>query len=218
MSHGWPSTVAEAKAIQASLREKVRPAGRIAAVRRLGGVDVHYAPRKNLAFASAVVLDAVTLEVVESAQAASPVSFPYVPGYLSFREAPVALRALGLLRDPPDLLFVDGQGLAHPRRFGLACHLGLLAGLPAVGVAKSRLVGEHATPSLDFGATTPLRDGAEVIGAVVRTRARVSPLYVSVGHRIGLDDAVDWVLRATRGFRLPEPTRIADRLSRLHPL
>jgi deoxyribonuclease V len=140
------------------------------------------------------------------------VAFPYVPGLLSFREIPVVLDALGKLRHPPDLLLCDGQGYAHPRRFGLACHLGVLTGIPAIGVAKSRLIGEYAEPGSNKGDWSPLMDGGEVIGAVLRTRDNVNPVYVSVGHRIELDAAQRIVLACATRYRLPEPTRLADRL------
>jgi deoxyribonuclease V len=136
------------------------------------------------------------------------VTFPYVPGLLSFRETPVLLEPLSRVRKP-DLLLVDGQGFAHPRRFGIACHLGLLLDVPAIGCAKSRLCGEHAEPDWAAGSQAPLRDGGQVIGAVLRTRDGVNPIYVSVGHRIGLAEAAEWVLRCCRGLRLPEPTRLA---------
>ena len=139
--------------------------------------------------------------------------FPYVPGLLSFREAPAALAALGQLKTSPDILLCDGHGLAHPRRFGLACHLGLLSGLPSIGVAKSLLTGEHAPPAQERGAWTPLLDGGEVIGAALRTRPGAKPVYVSIGHRISLESALQVVLRCTGRYRLPETTRQAHRLA-----
>jgi deoxyribonuclease V len=139
--------------------------------------------------------------------------FPYVPGYLSFREAPAALAAMRRLRRDPDLIVCDGQGFAHPRRFGLACHLGLLANLPSIGVAKSRLIGEHAVLGSQRGEWVPLVDDGERIGVVLRTRTGVRPVYVSVGHRISLETAIDYVLRCTTRYRLPETTRQAHRLA-----
>ena len=218
MAEPWPTTLAEARTVQEALGPQVRASGDLPPLRRVAGVDVHYAPNRGLAFAAAVVLDATSLEVLESAMATVPVAFPYVPGYLSFRETPAALAALALLECRPDLLLVDGQGLAHPRRFGLACHIGLLTELPTIGVAKSRLVGTHTEPATALGAREPLYHRKAIIGAVVRTRAAVRPLYVSVGHRIDLEAAVTAVLALGRGYRLPEPTRLADRLSRIHPL
>ncbi len=163
-----------------------------------------------------MLIDAASLEIVQSAQAAEPVRFPYRTGFLSFREVPVALRALGLLDAAPDLVMVDGQGRAHPRRFGLACHLGVLLDKPTVGVAKSRLVGRFAEPGPTAGDQTPLEDKGEIVGAVLRSKRACNPLFVSVGHRIDLRAAVAWVNRTTRHHRLPEPARLADRLSRAH--
>lgn len=216
MTEGWPTTVAEARAVQEALRHRVVVAGAFPQARRIAGVDVHYAPTRGLAFAAVALLDAATMEPIESAMAAVPVSFPYVPGYLSFRETPAVLAAVAALSAPPDLLMVDGQGLAHPRRFGIACHIGVLLDLPTIGVAKSRLCGTFEEPGVALGCRSPLVHGHEVIGTVLRTRERTRPLFVSAGHRIGQDAAVAAVLAALRGRRLPEPTRVADRLSRAH--
>lgn len=213
----WPTTTAEARAVQDDLARRVIAEDDGAEVRWVAGLDVHYAPRRGLAWAAAVAIDAATLELVASALACAPLAFPYVPGLLSFREAPAALAALALLRPRPDLVLVDGQGRAHPRRFGLACHIGVLADLPTIGVAKSRLLGDHAAPPETAGSWVPLRDREEVIGAVVRTRAATKPLFVSIGHRISLGRAIDWTIRLCAGRRLPEPIRLADRLSRVHP-
>jgi deoxyribonuclease V len=185
--------------------------------RRIAGIDAHYAPARGLAWAAVTVLDGASLELVESAMAAVPLGFPYVPGYLSFREAPAALKALGLLREKPDLLMVDGHGYAHPRRLGVATHIGLLADIPTVGVAKSRLVGTHDEPGPARGSAVPLNHQGERIGTVLRSRDGVRPLYVSVGHRLDLASAVSLVLSTLRRHRLPEPTRVADLLSRAHP-
>jgi deoxyribonuclease V len=214
----WPTDLEGARAVQEALRGRVvTEGGPPNPLRRIAGIDVHYAPERGLAWAAVAVLDARTLDLVESALAAVPVSFPYVPGFLSFRETPAVLAALPLLSAPPDLLMVDGQGLAHPRRFGIACHIGVLTGLPAIGVAKSRLFGSHDEPGPARGSAVPLRHRREVIGTVLRNRDRTNPLFVSVGHRIDLESAVELVLATTRGRRLPEPTRIADLLSRAHP-
>ncbi len=214
---GWPATVAEARLVQEQLRPRVITSGTITAPRRIAGIDAHYAPTRGLAWAAVAVLDGTSLELVESAMAAVPLNFPYVPGYLSFRETPAALAALALLREPPDLLMVDGQGYAHPRRMGIASHIGLLADIPTVGVAKSRLVGTHDEPALARGSAAPLHHQGERIGTVLRSRDGVRPLYVSVGHRLDLASAVSLVLATLRRHRLPEPTRLADILSRAHP-
>jgi deoxyribonuclease V len=147
-----------------------------------------------------------------------PVSFPYVPGLLAFREGPVVLAALEQLMDRPDVLMFDAQGLAHPRRMGLAAHLGILLDIPAVGCAKSRLCGEHVSPGEGKGAWAALKDGDEVIGAVVRTRSRVRPVYVSIGHRVDLETAVSLVLSCAPRYRLPEPIRWAHRVAGGHQL
>jgi deoxyribonuclease V len=212
----WPGSPAEARAEQLRLAPRVVREDRLGPVRFVAGLDVHYDPARRLAFAAAVLLDAASLELRCSALAGVPLSFPYVPGLLSFREAPAGLAALSLLDPRPDLLLVDGQGLAHPRRFGLACHVGLLADLPTIGVAKSRLLGEHEAPPREAASWVPLEDRGEIVGAVVRTRTAVRPLFVSIGHRVSLETAVAWTLRLCAGRRLPEPTRLADRLSRCH--
>ncbi|MCW5851852.1 MAG: deoxyribonuclease V [Anaerolineae bacterium] len=164
--------------------------------------------------AAAVALSWPSLEGLAVAIVEQPPTFPYVPGLLALREAPAVLAALQQLKLTPDLLMVDGQGIAHPRRCGIATYLGVTLNLPTIGVAKSRLVGIHAEPGPQVGDWTPLLDGAEVIGAVLRTRLRANPLYISVGHRVDLRTALRFVLAALRGYRLPEPTRQADRASK----
>jgi deoxyribonuclease V len=188
---------------------------RLGQVRIVAGVDAWVEPQGDRIWAAAVALGLPDLELKESAIVCRRVAFPYRPGFLSFREAPAALAALERLRTRPDLLLVDGQGLAHPRRFGLACHIGLLAGVPTIGVAKSRLVGRYEEPGSDRGEWTPLVDDGDTIGAVLRTRPRTRPVFVSVGHCISLQTAVEFVLRCTPKFRLAEPIRLADRFSRI---
>ena len=258
------------------MRGKVVARDRLGKIGTVAGIDVGFEKHGTVTRAAVVVLDFPGLTPVEQAIARQPTRFPYVPGYLSFREAPAVLAALKKLRTRPDLLLCDGQGLAHPRRFGLACHLGLLLDIPSIGVAKSRLIGVHAEVPDMKGAWAPLLDhpsspsdrdedshllplslrerakgeggipharaplpkgeggepsalardlvhsgasrGArrahpEIIGAVLRTRAGVKPVYVSVGHRISLATAIDYVLRCTTRYRLPETTRYAHRLA-----
>jgi deoxyribonuclease V len=209
----WPTNLAEARAVQESLRGQVIAADRFGRLNTVAGVDVGFEKNGTVTRAAAVVLEFPGLEPREQAIARQPTRFPYVPGFLSFREAPAVLAALEKLRAKPDLLLCDGQGLAHPRRFGIACHLGLLTDIPSIGVAKSRLVGTHDEVPQQKGAWRPLKDGDEVIGAVLRTRTRVSPVYVSVGHRVSLASAIDIVLRCTTRYRLPETTRRAHRLA-----
>jgi deoxyribonuclease V len=201
-----------AKALQDRLRQAVLVEGSRSGVRHVGGADVSYGRGEERARAAVVVLEVKTLRTVDSAIWEGPVSFPYVPGYLSFREAPAVIEAWRRLRIVPDLLLVDGHGIAHPRRFGLASHLGLLLDVPTIGVAKSVLVGEATSPGRKRGSRSSLTHRGERIGTVLRTRDGVSPVFVSVGHKISLPTAERWVLRCGGGFRLPEPTRRADRL------
>ncbi len=213
----WPRTPQEARDIQEELRHRVVTEDRFGNVRIVVGLDAHYAPQQSLVWGAAAALSYPDLQLLESTLACAPLTFPYVPGFLSFREAPALLAALECLSLHPDLLLVDGQGLAHPRCFGLACHVGVLAELPTIGVAKSRLVGSYEELEPARGNSTSLISQGEVLGAAVRTRNNTRPLFVSVGHRIGLASAVQWVLRCAGSYRLPEPIRAADRLSRMHP-
>jgi deoxyribonuclease V len=208
--HRWRVTPRQARDIQLRLAARVRVTPLGAEPRFVAGVDSAFAAGSCIA--GVVLWDARTGGVVEQHVARRPLVFPYVPGLLSFREAPAILAALRRLRRRPDALLVDGHGLAHPRRFGIACHLGVLVGLPTAGCAKSRLVGAHAEPGAARGARTPLRDGAETLGSVLRTRDGGKPIFVSVGHRIDLASAERLVLACARGHRLPEPTYLADRL------
>lgn len=210
--HPWPSSAEEAEALQERLRGLVREEPGPRSVRTVAGLDVAYAD--DLVAAAVVVLDAGTLRPVETAVAVERPSFPYVPGLFAFRELPALLSALRRLETVPDLLVCDGHGRAHFRRFGLACHLGLLTGLPSMGVGKTFLVGEHVEPGRERGSFTELVHEGEVVGRTVRTRTGVRPVYVSVGHRIDLDTATRCVLELTPSYRLPETTRLADRLSR----
>jgi len=178
----------------------------------IGAADVSFNRRGTLLYAAVVVVRASDFAVLDQAAVEHPAAFPYVPGLLSFREAPAVLAAFERLRVRPEVLLCDGQGIAHPRRFGLACHLGVWLELPAVGCAKSRLCGEHGPLAVDRGACTPLIDQGRTIGAVVRTRRGVKPLYVSAGHLCDLETAVQLVLATTPRFRLPVPARLAHQL------
>lgn len=213
----WPATPAEARALQERLRPRVETVDRLGGVCVVAGADVHYDARRGLARAAVVALEAETLAPREQAVVERRIDFPYVPGLLAFREAPAVLAALQRLAAMPDLLLVDGHGTAHPRGFGLACHLGVLADLPTIGVAKSCLVGDWAEPARERGARAPLLHRGAEVGAVLRTRTGVRPVFVSIGHRVSLATAVDWTLACARRFRLPEPVRLADRLSRAGP-
>lgn len=212
--HSWDLSPTEAVAVQKALRHQLILQNQLPdTVQRVAGIDVGFEGRGAITRAAVAVLDYPSLALVESRIARRPTQFPYVPGLLSFREVPAILDALSLLEQPPDLMLIDGQGIAHPRRFGIASHLGVITRIPAIGVGKTRLVGTHGPVPEIRGLWTPLMDAGEVIGAVLRTRVRVSPLYISAGHRIGLESAVDWVMRCTTRFRLPETTRYAHRLA-----
>jgi deoxyribonuclease V len=211
--HRWDLTPAEAIALQTRLARRVVRVDRLGPVRRVCGIDVGFEDDGRVTRAAAAVLSFPELKLVDFALARRPTAFPYIPGLLSFREAPAALEALGALRVVPDLLLCDGQGVAHPRRCGIASHIGVLAAMPSIGVAKTRLVGAHGRVPARRGAWAPLTDGGERIGAVLRTRAGVNPLYVSSGHRVSLESAVRWVMACTTRYRLPETTRWAHRLA-----
>ncbi len=216
LTESWPTSPEEARRLQERLRDQVVTEDRLGPVRAVAGADAHYAPVQGLTWAAAVIATFENLELEESVLACQRTAFPYVSGLLSFREAPTMLDALARLSRTPDLLLVDGQGIAHPRRLGLASHVGLLADIPTIGVAKTRLVGRYEEPGPARGAWSPLLHRREVVGAVLRTRPGTRPLFVSPGHRVGLSTAIDLVLRCTPRFRLSEPIRLADRLSREH--
>ena len=209
--HPWNVTPREAIAIQLRLRSRLRLEGG-GPFATVAGIDVSYDDTSKRMFAGVVVMSGDGQRVLETATAAVRVRFPYIPGLLSFREIPAVIKAWVKLKAPADCLICDGHGLAHPRRFGLACHLGLLLGRPSIGCAKSLLVGEHPEPGMRRGSVEPLLDGGQQIGAVLRTRDGVAPVYVSQGDRIGLDTAVQTVLDICCGLRLPEPTRRAHHL------
>jgi deoxyribonuclease V len=211
--HPWNVSPREAREIQERLRGNVVTHDELGSVRYVAGIDVGFSDGGHRARAAVALLPLPGLELWEHAVAHMGTEFPYVPGLLSFREAPVAMEALLSLRQRPDLLLCDGQGVAHPRRFGLACHIGVLSGIPAIGVAKSRLIGVHAPLGNERGAWRPLLDGHEVVGAVLRTRTGVKPVYVSIGHKVSLSKALKFVLRCTPRYRLPETTRQAHRIA-----
>lgn len=210
----WPQTVAAARHVQEQLRAQVVQTALPQPPRRVAGVDVGFEAGGSITRAAVVVLDFPALTVREHAIARLPTRFPYIPGYLSFRETPAVLAALEQLREQPDLLLCDGHGIAHPRRFGIACHLGVLLDIPSIGVAKKKLVGVYTREPVDKGDWVKLHDKTETIGAVLRSKDKVKPLFISPGHRITLEQAVEYVLACTTRYRLPEPTRLADKLSK----
>jgi deoxyribonuclease V len=221
--HAWDISPSEAIALQKELAPRVVRVGGPSDVRLVAGADVAFPERTRgwaggVARAAVVLMSYPEMAVVEQHVIEAPVAFPYVPGLLSFREIPALALAFERMVGAPDLLLADGQGVAHPRRFGFASHLGLLAGVPTIGCAKSRLCGEATEPGEERGSMSELIDRGERVGLLVRTRTRVKPMYVSVGHAISLEAAAEWTLRLAPTHRLPEPLRIADRLSKALPV
>ncbi|HKF36774.1 MAG TPA: deoxyribonuclease V [Ktedonobacteraceae bacterium] len=214
--HAWNLQQSEAIALQRELAKRVVREDRLDEVHHVAGVDMAINEENGMARAAVVLLTYPTLEVVEQHVYEEPVRMPYIPGLLSFRETPCILGAFALLKQQPELVMVDGQGIAHPRRLGIASHLGLWLELPTIGCAKSILRGEYDRAALgeEVGSWVPLIDRKEVIGAALRTRAHTNPMFISLGHRISLETSLRYVLACGRGYRLPEPTRLADKLSK----
>ncbi|MGB3265385.1 MAG: deoxyribonuclease V [Microcoleus sp.] len=211
--HPWPETIEEAIAIQEHLRPLVITENQLETVRYVAGVDVGYNSADSVSLAAVTVLSFPDLQLQQQSVVRSPTAFPCIPGFLSFREVPAVLDALENISLKPDLILCDGQGLAQPRRFGLACHLGVLTGIATIGVAKTRFIGEHSEVGLERGSWQPLLEDGTIVGAALRTQTGVKPIYVSIGHRINLTSAIEYVLRCTPRYRLPETTRWADRLT-----
>ncbi|OGO01703.1 MAG: hypothetical protein A2Y90_02380 [Chloroflexi bacterium RBG_13_52_12] len=207
--HGWLVNTTRAKEIQTGLAAEVSRTGSVIATRLIAGVDISVNRWNGTGAGAVVILSYPDLEIVEVQTVTDRITFPYVPGLLSFREAPLILAAFEKISNTPDLVIVDGQGIAHPRRIGLASHLGLFLGIPTIGCAKSRLCGECEEPASARGSWSELIYNGEVIGAALRTREGVRPVYVSTGHMIDLESAIHWVTACCRGYRLPEPTRLA---------
>jgi deoxyribonuclease V len=211
--HPWDLPPRQARELQVRLAARIETSDRLGPVARVAGVDVGFVDGGRTARAAVAVLSWPQLVLLESAVVRVPVSYPYVPGLLTFRELPAVLAAWRQLTQLPDLVLCDGQGRAHPRRIGFASHLGLWLDVPSIGVAKTRLIGTHGEVPPQKGQWTPLLDGEEVIGAVLRTRPGVKPLYVSIGHRVSLETAIAWTLACTTRYRLPETTRQAHHLA-----
>jgi deoxyribonuclease V len=207
--HSWRVSIAEAKDIQRDLAGKVSRSGEPESPRLIAGVDISVKREEGRATGAVVILKYPELRVVEVKIIGGRLDFPYIPGLLSFREAPLILAACQELTLVPDLILVDGQGIAHPRRMGLASHLGLFLDMPTIGCAKSLLCGRHEVPGDEPGSYAEIRDGEEIIGTALRTKPGVKPVYVSIGHRLSLESAIYWVLKCCRGYRLPEPARLA---------
>lgn len=211
--HSWNVSSQEAILIQEKLAKQIEicPLKRIP--KYIAGADIAFNNETSNAYAGIVILQYPTLEVVKEYTLEDEVLFPYIPGLLSFREAPILLRLFKKVTPAPDLILIDGQGIAHPRRLGLASHLGLFLNCPAIGCAKSRLIGSYQEPGFKKGSNSPLLDKqAESIGAVLRTKDQYKPIFVSIGHQIDLDNAIQWTLTCTAGYRIPEPTRLAHNL------
>jgi deoxyribonuclease V len=207
--HDWDLSEADAVVLQRELAARIDVSEPLGRCELIAGADASYNRFSDVIYAGVVVWRAEDNTVVEHVSAVTETHFPYVPGLLSFREAPALLDAFAKLETTPDVVMLDGQGIAHPRRMGIACHIGLWLGVPTVGCAKSRLYGRYEEPGPETGSTSPLLSGNQVIGQVVRTKARVSPVFVSPGHCVDMDGAVRVVLAGVRGYRLPEPTRRA---------
>ncbi len=212
--HEWNLTPAQAIELQKQLSYQVITEDEFAEpIKTVAGIDLGYDIKTDKSRAVAVVLSFPKLELLEKSEAILPIQFPYIPGLLSFREAPAAIKALEKLEIAPDLILCDGQGLAHPRRFGIACHIGLIADVPTIGVAKSLLVGKYENLSEERGSMADLIHRKEKVGVALQTREKVQPIYVSVGHKISLKTAINYVLQCTPKYRLPETTRLADKLA-----
>lgn len=212
-----PKDTAQAIERQQTMRRQVILNDHIASLNLIAGIDVGYDVKNNISKAAIVLMDWTTLQVTETVIAHDETPFPYIPGLLSFREAPVILKALQQLSATPDILFIDGQGIAHPRRLGIASHVGVLTDIPSVGVAKSVLCGRYQDPANVKGAMSPLIHKGEIIGTVCRSRINVRPIFISPGHKVSHETSVSLTMRCLSRYRLPEPTRLADKLSKFTP-
>lgn len=210
--HRWDLTPQAAARLQLEMRGRLKKEKDFGAIRTVAGADIALSARgrEAMGYAGVIVYSFPDLKEIERKSAQRPLTFPYVPGLLVFREGPALLDAFARLRTEPDLLLFDAHGYSHPRRFGLACHLSVVMDKPGIGVAKSLLVGDYREPPDRVGAWTPLVEGEETIGAVLRTRPGVQPVFISIGHRVNLEAAVELALACTDGTRIPKPTREAD--------
>jgi len=212
--HQWDLSEARAKELQENLSPKIIKIDQLPTVKFIAGTDVSYKKDTDKIIAAIVILNAENLELVESVTVEDTVSFPYIPGLFSFREIPPLIKAFEKLKTSPDLVVCDGQGYAHPRRFGLACHLGLLMDIPSIGCAKNMMIGKYKEPDITRGSFCKIIDNEETIGRVLRTQNNVKPVYVSIGHKISLETATEWILKLSPKYRLPETTRLSDQLSK----
>lgn len=209
--HDWDLSYAEAIALQKELAPRVEIVSVDTEPKIVAGLDCAFTKDGKRIIAAAIVMKLPSFDIIETKSACQKVQMPYIPGLLSFREAPACLEAIKKLENTPDLFLIDGQGIAHPRRLGLAAHIGLFINMPTIGCAKSRLIGEYDDPPAEKGSWSPLMDKDQLIGAVVRTRSNVKPLFISPGNKCQLVDAVELTLKCTSKYRLPEPTRQADK-------
>lgn len=211
--HMWTTNIEQAKAIQEQLRNKIIKKDDFNPIKLIGGIDVGFEENGHITRAAIAILTWPNLDVIEKIVSRGPTIFPYVPGFLSFREIPEILKALERLKNTPDLIMCDGQGIAHPRQMGIASHLGLITDIPSIGAAKSILVGKHEEVGQKKGDWRPLIYKNEIIGAALRTREKVKLMYVSLGHRISLETSIEVVMKCLSKYRLPEPTRWAHKLA-----
>ncbi|MFB5674199.1 deoxyribonuclease V [Paenibacillus terreus] len=216
ITHPWNLNETDAIKIQQELALKVITVDALPQIHYIAGVDVAYSEQSEKLIAAVVILESASLKAVESVVVEDTVRFPYIPGLFSFRELPPIIKAFEKIKTVPQLVVCDGQGVAHPRRFGLASHLGVLFDIPAIGCGKTRLLGDYTEPDQKRGSSSPLVDGGAVIGNVLRTQDNIRPIYISVGHRISLPTACEWILKLSPKYRLPETTRQADQLVRKH--
>ena len=212
LQHPWNISEEKAINLQTELAQKVIKNDKLSPIQYVAGVDVAYSKNSDTLIAAIVILELNSLKVVESVTIQDSVKFPYIPGLFSFRELPPILKAFEKIKTIPQLIVCDGQGIAHPRRFGLASHLGVIYDIPTIGCGKTKLLGNFIEPDLYRGAYSPLLDKSEIIGSVLRTQKNIKPIFVSTGHRISLSTACDIILKLTPKYRLPETTRHADQL------
>ena len=211
--HRWDLSPKDAKRIQLELAQNVICENEVGQINYVAGIDVGFDLKRNISKAAIAILSYPNLNFIESTKAELETVFPYIPGLLSFREVPVIIEALKKINQIPDAILCDGQGIAHPRRFGLACHIGVVTGIPTIGVAKSRLSGKYKSLGLEKGSTAPLKDKDENIGSVIRSRKNVKPLFISIGHKLDLEKCLKIVWNCITKYRLPETTRWAHRLA-----
>jgi deoxyribonuclease V len=209
--HSWNITLDEAKVLQSRLAQKIKICRLPSGIKRVAGFDVSYLKEENLLIAGMVIIDYPSLNFCDSFVITDQINFPYIPGYLSFREAPVLLKLIEKHHHLADVFIFDGHGIAHPRRFGIASHIGVLTNVTSIGCAKKKLVGDYSLPDIKKGSSTELVFKGEMIGKVLRTKYKTKPVFVSVGHLVSLEDATQFILNCTGKYRLPEPTRLAHK-------